>query len=125
MSKPMCETCRYYWSAPGRESECRLKPPMIIVTQEATRWGEWPIVTRDEWCGEHQPVAGAAPVENTGVVTADTPPGTEVWVRGTLDSNHAGASGLVCVDWGNDWSWFKAENVRLALPAARKPGEGA
>ena len=48
MSKPKCETCRYY---DDRVGECRINPPTIIPGHPD---GIWPIVETDGWCGEHE-----------------------------------------------------------------------
>ena len=33
---------------------CRRYPPQLIAVENSDAWSEWPVVSGDEWCGEHK-----------------------------------------------------------------------
>ena len=52
--RPTCETCRF-WDG----GECHRWPPTI---HPELRWGDdyqnegyWPHISKNDWCGEHEP----------------------------------------------------------------------
>lgn len=45
-----CETCRFFLNNGILVSRCRRYPPWIECEDQTS----WPIVRRDDWCGEHQ-----------------------------------------------------------------------
>lgn len=64
MSNPTCETCRWWdtdnWS--GEElGYCRKAAPTAWLREiadeslDTRRDTVWPVVSRTDWCGEHQP----------------------------------------------------------------------
>lgn len=47
-----CDECKFFHPSHGSVSrgECRRNPP---VSSQDNPFGRWPIVGRDEWCGEY------------------------------------------------------------------------
>lgn len=70
MSRPACESCRFYY-ATEQESECRRYPPVLawfklrrggddpegftVDISEGTEKYAFPSIDSEAWCGEHQP----------------------------------------------------------------------
>lgn len=61
MSRPTCESCRFFDDSeepePGRgDGFCSRFPPVAHIEPETEdRVSAWPPVSVDMWCGEHQP----------------------------------------------------------------------
>lgn len=53
----MCANCRNYWDV---RSLCRAHPPVL----REDGMGQWPLVSRSDWCGEYRI---APPPENPGI----------------------------------------------------------
>lgn len=49
--KNTCGDCRFYDSQRSDKGYCRRMPPTVAGWRQET---VWPIVTTEEWCGEHQ-----------------------------------------------------------------------
>lgn len=55
VEQPSCMTCRFFDYLParheGRFGRCLRNPPQFI--ESGVLNGGWPVVEKDEWCGEH------------------------------------------------------------------------
>lgn len=61
-----CETCPFFYGfLESAQGDCRLQPPSAL--QHNGAW-EWPIVTRNAWCGQHPERAALAGRLSTDVV---------------------------------------------------------
>ena len=48
--KARCNECKYYDNAGPTWGYCRLYPPKIKISYDAS-WA-WPMVTDEDWCGQ-------------------------------------------------------------------------
>ena len=46
-----CEACVFFHLVSGREGQCRINPPQVLVTHHGVR-SRWPTVDANDWCGE-------------------------------------------------------------------------
>ena len=55
MDRPTCETCDYF-DLYNTNGVCRRNPPQILLTADSDSDVSmaWPVVDKDDWCGEHQ-----------------------------------------------------------------------
>lgn len=56
--KEVCGNCAAYHAGRGRRSQCRLNPPLPIVTGFGFAFGAeafWPEVNSDSWCLQWRP----------------------------------------------------------------------
>jgi len=61
---PVCETCKWYDHNSNFDHHaglCRVNPPIMqgqispfAKDFDNPRYAEWPITTREEWCGKHE-----------------------------------------------------------------------
>jgi hypothetical protein len=73
MAEEKCETCRFFLDRRPTElsaSEralsygyCRCHPPTVIPREAASERSSlahtaWPVVAKEDWCGEHKPISG-------------------------------------------------------------------
>ena len=54
---PKCQNCEYYQQHQAREDGiCRIRSPQVVTAIDAAGVGMpqtgWPIVQKDDWCGE-------------------------------------------------------------------------
>jgi len=52
MPKPCCGNCRFSAQRGPLAWECHKNAPEFVVT---SNYGVFPIMSEDEWCGEHKP----------------------------------------------------------------------
>ena len=57
-----CEGCQHFslieeegMVGSGEQGECRAHPPQI-TGDDSSSYGTWPVIGKDEWCGEWEPI---------------------------------------------------------------------
>ena len=60
-----CETCRYWKTYPGFDGICKRHSPRVslVITMDEYKnfYGKWPLVGRDNWCGDYE--SSSAPLQ--------------------------------------------------------------